>query len=350
MTYFRKNIDDLSGYVPGFQPSGADVTKLNTNENPYPPSPKVLEALQEISTEKLRRYPQPLGDDFRNAAAGVMGVTPDNIMCTNGGDDLLTIALRSFCDETNPLAYPTPTYSLYPVLAKLQNCNIIEVPFDEDFNLPPQLADTIASLTIVCNPNAPSGTFIEPSELGDLADRLKGKSVLLIDEAYVDYAETNCLELVKSCENVMILRSMSKGYSLAGIRFGYAVANKNLIDGMMKVKDSYNVDAAAIAASTAAISDQEYFKKNVERINADKQKLTEDLRQLGLEVRDSQSNFVLAKCTGKEAAVIYDQLAKRQIYIRYFNLPGLSDKLRITVGTKEQNNKLIDALKDIMLQ
>ena len=350
MTYFKNNIDDLTGYVPGFQPKGPDVNKLNTNENPYPPSPKVLEALQTIPAEKLRRYPQPLGDDFRNAAARILDVSPNNIMCTNGGDDLLTIALRSFCDEKHPLAYPTPTYSLYPVLAKLQNCNVIEVPFDEDFNLPTQLADTKASLTIVCNPNAPSGSFINPAELGDLADKLKGKSVLLIDEAYVDYAETNCLELIKTCDNVMILRSMSKGYSLAGIRFGYAVANRNLIDGMMKVKDSYNVDAAAITAATAAINDQEYFKKNIETINADKEILTNELRQLGMEVQNSQTNFVLAKCTGKEAADIYDQLAERQIYVRYFNLPGLSDKLRITVGTKQQNNKLIEALKDITQQ
>ena len=350
MTYFRQNIDQLSGYVPGFQPEGGDVVKLNTNENPYPPSPKVIEAIGSMDAEKLRRYPQPLADDFRDAAAEVLGVAAGNIMCTNGGDDLLTIAIRSFCDEGRALAYPVPTYSLYPVLARLQNCEVIEVPFDPDFNLPPGLADTNAALTIVCNPNAPSGSFIASSVLGELADRLKGKSVLLIDEAYVDYASCNCIELAESCENVIVLRSMSKGYSLAGIRFGYAVACEKLIAGMMKVKDSYNVDAVAIAAATAAMKDQDYFGSNIEKIISERLRLSDSLGRLGFEVRDSEANFVLARCVGCAAADVQKQLADRSIYVRYFNLPGLADKLRITVGTGEQNDKLIDALKQILRQ
>ena len=160
MSYFRQNIEKVKGYEPGFQPKEMEVLKLNTNENPYPPSPAVTEALAEIGSKKLRRYPDPVGNEFREAAADVNGVDPENIMCCNGGDDLLTIAFRAFCDENRPVAYPVPTYSLYPVLAKLQNCSVIEIPFDSEFNLPPKLAKTGAALTIVCNPNAPSGSFV----------------------------------------------------------------------------------------------------------------------------------------------------------------------------------------------
>jgi len=346
MGYFRRNIEKAKGYTPGFQPSAIDVTKLNTNENPYPPSPQVARALSTITTQQLRRYPDPLGNSFRNAAAEVNDVDPDFIMCTNGGDDLLTIAFRAFCDLDRPVAYPVPSYSLYPVLAQLQDCRTIEVDFDNEFNLPTELIKTGAALTIICNPNAPSTTFIDPAELASLADELSG--ILLIDEAYVDFADDNCARLTKELDNVIILRSMSKGYSLAGIRFGYAIANPDLISELMKVKDSYNVDALAITAATAAIRDQAYFKDSIEKIKAGRRTLTDKLRALKFNVADSSSNFVLAECKDLSASGIYKKLAERNIFIRYFPTPGLDDKLRVTVGTTDQNDKLISALKEIL--
>ncbi|MBN1806213.1 MAG: histidinol-phosphate transaminase [Sedimentisphaerales bacterium] len=346
MGYFRKNIEKLNGYEPGFQPKEADVIKLNTNENPYPPSPQVLKVLSEISPERLRKYPDPLGNEFREAAAEINSVRSDDIMCCNGGDELLTLAFRAFCDKNRPVAYPVPTYSLYPVLAKSQNCRAIEVPFDKEFNLPAKLAGTMASLTIVCNPNAPSGSFVSVGELASLADELSG--VLLIDEAYVDFAEDNCTRLVKDFDNIIILRSLSKGYGLAGLRFGYAIAQQDLIKGLMKVKDSYNVDAIALAAATAAIKDQKYFAETTEKVKKARGLLTESLLELGFEVPPSQSNFVFAECKNRKADVIFEKLKERRIYIRYFTLPGLEDKLRITVGTEEQNNTLISALKEIL--
>jgi histidinol-phosphate aminotransferase len=346
MGYFRDNIEKVEGYEPGFQPAQADVIKLNTNENPYPPSPDVLKTLSQINAEQLRKYPDPLGNRFRKAAAEINAVEPDFIMCCNGGDDLLRMAFQAFCDENHPAAYPVPTYSLYPVLANVQNCKAMEIPFDDEFNLPAKLAGTNAALTIVCNPNAPSGTFISVDELASLADEISG--VLLIDEAYVDFAEINCTALVQDFDNVIILRSMSKGYSLAGMRFGYAIARPELIAGLIKVKDSYNVDAVAIAAATAAIKDQKYFKQNVEKIKAERVRLTEQLRNLGFKVPNSFSNFVLAQCMNGGADQIYEQLAKRNIYVRYFAYPRLEDKLRITVGTPEQDDQLLAALKDIL--
>ena len=306
MGYFRENIEKAEGYTPGFQPKKTDVVKLNTNENPYPPSPAVLKTLAEINGEQLRRYPDPIGNTFRQAAAELNGVTTEYIMCCNGGDELLSMAFRAFCDENRPVAYPIPTYSLYPVLANMQNCSAIEIPFDSEFNLPAKLAGIGAALTIVCNPNAPSGTFVNVDELAGLADELKG--VLLIDEAYVDFAERNCTELVKQFDNIIILRSLSKGYSLAGLRFGYAITQPNLISGLMKVKDSYNVDSVAIALATAAIKDRKYFRENVEKVKAERQRLTKELRELGFEVPTSYANFVLAESKQHKANEIYGKL------------------------------------------
>ena len=329
MGYFRENIEKAKGYEPGFQPAETDVVKLNTNENPYPPSPAVMDAIRDISEEQMRRYPDPHGNKFRKAAAEVNGVGPDYIMCCNGGDELLKIAIRAFCDENRPLAYPVPTYSLYPVLANLQNCKAIEVPFDSEFNLPAKLAAAGASLTIVCNPNAPTGSFVSVDEMKSLAGKLSG--VLLIDEAYVDFAQDNCAALVKDFDNVIILRSMSKGYCLAGIRLGYAIAQPALIAGLMKVKDSYNVDAVAITAATAAIRDQSYFQQNIKKVKDERARLTQQLRDLGLDVPDSSGNFVLAKCKNHKAVEIYEKLVERKIYVRYFDYPNLNDKLLVAL-------------------
>ncbi len=346
MSYFRDNVEKAIGYIPGLQPDKLDIVKLNTNENPYPPSPAVLEVIRNISAEQIRRYPQPQANNFRKAAAQVFKISAENIICTNGGDELLSIAIRAFCDENRPLAYPVPTYSLYPVLAELHNCPTIEIAFDEEYNLPAKLAKTGSALTIVCNPNAPSGSFISPDELASLADEISG--VLLIDEAYVDFAKDNCLGLLAKFDNVIILRTLSKGYSLAGIRFGFAFAHRRLIEGLLKLKDSYNVDAIANEAAAAAIQDQVYFRNTVEKIKARRKKLTEQLKALGFDVPDSQANFLLAKYDGTDALHLYEKLVKRGIYIRYFAYPGLKDKLRITVGTPEQNDKLISALKEIL--
>lgn len=346
MGYFRDNIEQANGYAPGFQPGQNEVIKLNTNENPYLPSPAVLEALAEIAPEQLRRYPDSLGDIFRQVAAELNGLSADNIMCCNGGDDLLTMAFRAFCDKKHPVAYPVPTYSLYPVLAKLQNCRTIEIPFDSEYKLPERLAKTGAALTIICNPNAPTGSIAGIDEVAYFAGKLSG--VLLIDEAYVDFAEGNCAGLVRDFDNVIILRSMSKGYSLAGLRFGYAIGPVDLIAGLMKVKDSYNVDVIALKAATAAIEDKGYFKENIEKVKRNRMELTGSLRELGFEVPDSSANFVLAQSKSRNAHEIYDELLRRNIYVRYFELAGLEDKLRITVGTKEQNDKLLAVLKQIM--
>ena len=345
MAYFRETIEKMTGYTPGFQPKSADVVKLNTNENPWPASPNVLKAIQNLTAENLRRYPEPTSDTFRNAAAKVLGVQAENIICTNGGDDLLNICIRACCDSNRPLAYAQPTYSLYPVLAQLHGCQAIEVQRDASGSLE-RLAQSNAALTIVCNPNAPTCELLPIDTLAELAGQLSG--VLLIDEAYVDFADDNAVRLVNEFDNVVLLRSMSKGYSLAGMRFGFGIASKRLMEGLMKVKDSYPVDAVALVAATAAISDQAYIKANIEKIKTERARLTEQLRSMGFDVPDSQTNFILARCIETDAKDIFDALVRQNVFVRYFTLSGLEDKLRITIGTPEQNDKLLDALKEMI--
>jgi len=347
-TYFRPEVERMNGYQPGFQPREQQVVKLNTNENPFPPSPRVLEALGGCTAEQLRRYPPAMGDGFRAAAAALHGLEPDHILCCNGGDDLLTIAIRSCCDRERPLAYPVPTYSLYPVLARLQGCPVEEHPFAPGFALPDGLRSSQASLTIVCNPNAPTGSFVEPDEVARLAEQLRGRSLVLVDEAYVDFARDSCVRLVTQLDNLVILRSLSKGYSLAGIRFGYAIAQPHLIEGLTKVKDSYNVDVASQMVATAAVLDQEYHKACVAKVKAERCRLTRRLRELGIGVLDSETNFLLASPPSGNAREVFEQLEQRSIYVRYFALAGLEDKLRISVGTPEENDVLLQALAEVV--
>lgn len=335
----------MAGYTPGFQPKSVDVIKLNSNENPWPCSPQIFEAISKLSTLDFQRYPEAAGDSFRQAAADVLGVVPDNIICTNGGDDLLTICVRVCCDGARPMAYAEPTYSLYPVLAQIQGCEAIEVERDSKGSLD-RLAEVDAPLTIVCNPNAPTCDFLSIDCLAELAGKLSG--VLLIDEAYVDFAEDNAIRLVQDFDNVLILRSMSKGYSLAGLRFGFGIAQPGLIQGLMKAKDSYNADVVSIAAATAAIRDQDHLKVNVEKIKSERNRLTNELRTMGFGVSDSQTNFILAQYGKRNAKDIHQRLSEQDIYIRYFALPGLGDKLRISIGTPQQNDALLTALKKII--
>ncbi len=347
MTYFRSEIEAMEGYEPGFQPGGPGYVKLNTNENPYPPSPRVMEALRGASPHALRKYPNPMAQGFREAAGRVLGIRPERILCGNGSDDLLNIAVRSFCAVGDALAFPWPTYTLYETLARIQGARPLAVPFPDDYALPAGLATTGAPLTMVSNPNAPTGTLVDPGLLEELALSIDG--VLLIDEAYVDFAEANCLGLVERCENVLVTRTLSKSYSLAGLRFGYAVAQEPLIEGMAKVKDSYNVDALSVAAATAAIEDQHWLRRNVERVRATRERLAAELGALGFCCRPSQANFIFARAPeGTEAEEIFRALFERKVLVRYFDAPRLDECLRITVGTEEQTDALLDALRDVL--
>ena len=348
MSYFRQNIDALSGYVPGEQPPpDAKVIKLNTNENPYPPSPAALRVLQELPGELLRRYPDPMGGAFRQAASQVLGVPADWILVGNGSDDLLTMIMRACTEPGRRVVYPMPTYVLYRTLAQIQDAEVVEVPYQEDYSLPiEQLIEAQGAVTFIASPNSPSGTAAPVELLDKLAMQLSG--VLVVDEAYVDFAESDALELVKKYDNVIILRTLSKGYSLAGLRLGFGVANPVLLEGLIKVKDSYNVDAVACAVGASAIADQTHKNTNAQKIKASRTQMAEALHELGFDVLPSQANFLLARFPSGNAEPLYQMLKQRGILIRYFNQPRLADKLRITVGTPEQNETLIQVLGEVL--
>jgi len=348
MTYFRQNIDALSAYVPGEQPpSDAKVIKLNTNENPYPPAPAALQVLRELDGELLRRYPHPMARAFREAASLALGVPADWILVGNGSDDLLTMIMRACAEPGRRVVYPMPTYVLYRTLAQIQDAEVVEVPFHEDYSLPIEpLIKAQGAVTFIASPNSPSGTVAPVELLDKLAMQLSG--ILVVDEAYVDFADSNALELVKKYDNVIVLRTLSKGYSLAGLRLGFGIANPSLLEGFFKVKDSYNVDAIACAVGAAAIADQSYKENNAQKIKNSRSKMQEALQKLGFYVLPSQANFLLAQSPSGNAQSLYQTLKERGIFVRYFNQPRLADKLRITIGTPEQNEALLKVLAEIL--
>jgi histidinol-phosphate aminotransferase len=344
-SFVRAAVRDMDGYTPGEQPPlGSRVVKLNTNENPFEPSPRVLQAIRELEPESLRRYPSPQADAFRHAAARVLGVKPDMIIAGNGSDDILTIATRTFIPPGGALAFPDPTYSLYPVLARLEDAASVPIPWEADWSLPVDaLAASRADAIYLANPNAPSGTFVPPQRVADLAKAFPG--LLLVDEAYVDFAEDNCLSLLGQFPNLVISRTLSKAYSLAGLRFGYAVAHADVIAEMNKVKDSYNCDALSVIAAVAAIQDQPYAREIWSRVKAERQRVSEELTEMGWNVLPSAANFVFAASPGGRGLEAYLGLKQQGILVRHFNTPALQDKIRITIGRVEENNALLAGIK-----
>jgi len=341
----RNVVRDMEGYTPGEQPAdGERVVKLNTNENPFQPSERVMAAIAGISAETLRRYPNPTADVFRAAAAKLHNLTRQHIIAGNGSDDILTIATRCFVGPGGKLAFPQPTYSLYTVLAQLEEAGAAPVPWERDWSLPiDALLATGADAIYLANPNAPSGTFVPALKVAELAKSFRG--LLLIDEAYVDFAEDNCLALVQQFSNVVVTRTLSKAYSLAGLRLGYAIAQPAVIAQMMKVKDSYNCDAISMIAAAAALEDQAYARSTWENIKSERARISAELTQMGWTVLPSQANFVLAGVPSGRGKEMYLGLKQQGILVRHFDQPGLHDKLRITIGQSNENNALLAGIK-----
>ncbi|MBI2824952.1 MAG: histidinol-phosphate transaminase [Planctomycetia bacterium] len=348
MSYFRRDIDELVGYTPGEQPQAGKFIKLNTNENPYPPSPAVARAISATLERGLSRYPDPLATAFRQRAGEVLGVDPDGILCGNGSDEILTLVTRAFVGERELLRLPYPSYILYKTLAQIQGARSEEVHFAADWSLSDDFlrpADGLR-LALLPNPNSPSGTIIRPQRVLELAERLP--CPLLVDEAYVDFAETNCLALVSASDNILVSRSLSKSYALAGLRFGFLVAQPQVIAGLRKVKDSYNCDALSIAGATAAIDASAWLAENRARILATRVRLTAGLRALGFAVVESQANFVWATHDGRSARTLYEQLKQNHVLVRYMDYAGWGDGLRISVGTDDQIDACLALLKTMV--
>jgi histidinol-phosphate aminotransferase len=340
--FLRPNIRAMAGYTPGEQPQGNDIVKLNTNENPYPPSPRALTAMAELlKSDRLRKYPDPLGTAFRKTAATHFGVDPDGILIGNGSDDILTIVTRAFVPEGGLVVSPTPSYLLYATLADIQGANFEGVPFTDDWQLPTPWPRPSAHLTLVANPNSPTGTVITNPALEALAHELSGP--LIIDEAYVDFAGGHAINLTR-LPNVIVTRTLSKSYSLAGLRFGFAIADPALVRELVKVKDSYNCDALSLAGAQAALEDQDYLRQTRGLIVAARTRMTAALGKLGFDVLPSQANFVWATRADRPVKPIFAELKKRHVLVRYMNYTGHGDGLRISVGSDTEIDRLLEEL------
>lgn len=358
MSYERDNIRAMSAYEWGEQPDSDQILKLNTNENPFPASPKVAEALNAVTVQDLRRYPPPTADGLRRQLARIHDLKLDNFVITNGGDEALRLALTTFVEPGSPLGTLEPSYSLYPVLADIQGATKMQIPLTDAWQIPRDFAQTLneagANLACIVNPHAPSGTLIDVDTISQIANDFNG--VLLVDEAYVDFVDPalryDLVRLVNAFDNLLLLRTFSKGYSLAGLRLGYLIGADSLIAPILsKTRDSYNIDYISQRLGEAAIADRSYAEETWRQIRSARRQLREDLIARGFQVAISQSNFLLADVPldfPKSASEIYQELKAQQILVRYFHSPLMEDKLRISVGTASQNARLLEALHKVM--
>lgn len=353
MGYERPNIRRMKGYAYGEQPTDARVIKLNTNESAYPPSPAVAAALASFEAESLRRYPPAMADDLCAMVAERLGVEPGQVMATNGGDEGLRLAITTFVDPGETFGMAEPSYSLYPVLAAVQDATMCAVPLAADWTPPACFAERLnaagARLACLVNPHAPSGRLLDASAIAALAKALHG--VLLVDEAYVDFVDPgrnhDLAPLVSEHPNLLLLRTLSKGYALAGLRVGFLIGDAGLIEPIRtKTRDSFNVDALAQTLAAAAYADAAYAAQCWRSTRTERDRVTAALRRMGFAVPDSETNFVLATATadGPPAKTLFESLRDAGILVRYFDSPRLADRLRITIGQPAENDALLRVL------
>ena len=334
-----RSVRKLEAYTPGEQPKSRRVVKLNTNENPYPPSPRCAEVLKRFALDNLRRYPDPTFTKLRAAIAKLNGASEESVFVGNGSDEVLAIAAKTFVENDEVIGSLDPSYSLYKTLAAIRDVKWVGSKVGKKL-----------SLFLWTNPNAPTGTFAEPAEIAAFAKTFKG--VVIVDEAYADFARDNCMKLAvaPANRNLIVMRTFSKSYSLAGLRVGYCIGPKDLIDAMYKVKDSYNVDAIAQAVALAAIKDQRWMRGNTAKIIAERERLTSELERRGWDVLPSQANFIFAKPARAKAAELFQALRRRNIFVRYFAGPKTKDRLRITIGTQQQMKQFLKAIDELDFQ
>lgn len=359
----RPLVRKLHPYVPGEQPKIKGLIKLNTNENPYPPAPAVLKAIQKATDDRLRLYPNPSAQLLREKLAKLHRCQPENIFVGNGSDEVLALAVRAFVEPApsstaktarSTVQFFTPSYSLYPVLASTHGARSNPVPLKPDFTFPsiPELRsgkkwDFNAALTLVTTPNAPSGRGYSLAEIERLC--LAQKRVVLLDEAYVNFASENALEMALKYPHVLVARTFSKAYSLCFLRLGYCVGHPILIEALDKVRDSYNVNGLAQAAGIATLDNLPYYQKNFRQIIKTRDRLSSELTRAGFQVLPSATNFILAKPPGPPAEQWLENLRKEKILVRWFEYPEVKDYLRITIGSDAETDAILKAVRKLLL-
>jgi len=355
----RKSVEELEPYVPGEQPKDRTVIKLNTNENPYQPSPLVKKALESFDPEFLRKYPDPVFTDLRVRIAEIHGTVPERVFIGNGSDEVLSLACRAFVENDEAIGSFHPSYSLYRTLAAIRGVSFVPSPLAPDFEWAEPVVKGAdgkdVALFLLTNPNAPTSVQYPKEKIVEFASNYRG--VLLIDEAYGDFAPYSCTDLAAASGNcnVIVMRTLSKSFSLAGLRFGYCIGPADLVEALYKVKDSYNVDAVAQAVALAALHDLKWMRGNAAKICRTRDMFSEQLRKRGWDVPESASNFVFARPPAKSGAdihsrarEIFERLKGRHIYVRYFKGPETGDRLRVTIGTSSDMDALLCALDEIV--
>lgn len=354
MRFWSPEVRELEPYVPGEQPKIQNLLKLNTNENPYPPSPKVVEAVQAVLTQQadaLRLYPDPDATALKQAIAKQQNIDVSQVFVGNGSDEVLAHIFKAFFLQDEPILYPDITYSFYPVYSQFFGTKTKEIPLNENFEIEAKDYIQPNGGIVITNPNAPTSIAMA---LPDIEQILKANPdrVVVIDEAYVDFGAESAVGLVNRYENLVVCQTTSKSRSLAGLRVGFAIAQPHLIAALEAVKNSFNsypIDRFAIAAAVASFEDQAYFEEQLQRVISSREKLVDDLTALGFKVLPSKANFIFASHSVLDAGQLAQQLREQGIIVRYFNKPRINQFLRITVGTDEQNMRLVQTLKQDIL-
>jgi histidinol-phosphate aminotransferase len=352
--FWSKTVKELTPYVPGEQPKLSQLIKLNTNESPYGPSPKALAAIAAANTEALRLYPDPNSDALKQSIAKLHGLTANQVFVGNGSDEVLAHVFLGLLKHEHPILFPDITYSFYPVYCKLYGISFDNIPLSDDFSI--SVADYLKKNNgrnggiIFPNPNAPTGRALPLKDIETLLESNQD-SVVVIDEAYVDYGTESAIALVDQYPNLLVTRTLSKSYALAGLRVGYAVGHPDLIEALERVKNSFNsypIDKLAMAGAIAAIEDQDYLKKISQAVIKTRENLIQSLNTLGFETIPSSANFIFTKHPKHDAAVVAAKLREKHIIVRHFKLPRIDQYLRITIGTDEQCDELVKAIKEIL--
>jgi histidinol-phosphate aminotransferase len=342
MSRYRKpSLEGFEPYVPGLQPGDDEVwTKLNTNESPFPPAAEVAAAIAE-QVDRLPLYPDPLQTEFRLALSQTYDVAPGQFVGGNGGDEILAMAVRAFAARGGRAAYLEPAYTLVPKLLMINEVEGEEHAFAEGYRLPRSFVDSDAALKFVVNPNSPTGTLLPLEDIAELCSRSSG--VVILDEAYVDFAPRSALEILDRHPNLLLVRSMSKSYGLAGLRVGFAIGSADLVTDLWAVKDICNLGRLPLAAATAALKDRDHWRSTVERVVENRERLAKELRVRGWDVLPSGANFIFAT-PPRPAFDVYQELTEKHVLVRHFPRPSVAHGLRISIGSWEQCQALLDAL------
>lgn len=347
---WRDNLIKIEPYVAGEQPNKTDFIKLNANENPYPPSPKAIAAIREYDAEDLKKYPSANAVPLVNAIARREGLKPENVFAGNGTDDVLSLCFRAFFNSDKPIIFPDITYSFNTVWCDILNIPYETIPVDDNFNIDPTDYARENGGVVIANPNAPTSIGRDLDFIRAILEKNRG-SVVIVDEAYVDFGGTTAVPLIAEYENLVVIRTFSKSRSMAGMRLGWAMGGREVIAAVYAAKDSINsypVDSIAQAAGVAAVEDEEYFQATLKRVIATRDRLTAELRKMGFTLPDSQTNFVFAGHPRYSAKDIFEFLKTRDIYVRWFNKPRIDNYLRITVGTDGETDALIKSLNEFI--